>query len=36
MQIENKIYEEERALYHLQKATVKNCTFPVPLMENLP
>ena len=27
MQIENKIYEEERALYHLQKATVKNCTF---------
>ena len=27
MQIDNKIYEEERALYHLQKATVKNCTF---------
>lgn len=27
MQIENKIYEEERALYHLQRATVKNCTF---------
>lgn len=27
MQIENKIYEEERALYHLQRATVKNCIF---------
>ncbi len=27
MQIDNKIYEEERALYHLQRATVKNCIF---------
>lgn len=27
MQIENKIYDEERALYHLQRATVKDCTF---------
>lgn len=27
MQIDNKIYEEDRALYHLQRATVKNCIF---------
>ncbi len=27
MQIENKIYDEERALYHLQRTTVKDCTF---------
>ena len=27
MLIENKVYDEERALYHLQNAEVKNCVF---------